>query len=133
MTVPEPTATITSPALPLAAVPVARLIDPVSPELDVPVANSNWPLTPATPAFALRITVLPEVVCTPAPVDIEMYPPPWLLAVDAPACIVVELPTSTPLPPLNIIWPPLPAAADPVEMRICPVAPLVEVPVLNDK
>jgi hypothetical protein len=85
------------------------------PTLLVPELNTNRPLTPDVPAFAVRIVTDPLLVAVPAPVSRLIAPP---------VCTVLE-PDSTPnrppdplfpLPTVSKIEPPRPVVAAPVPM-----------------
>jgi hypothetical protein len=56
-------------------------IQPLLPLLAVPVEMIKWPLTPAIPAFAVAIVMLPELYFAPYPDAIQQLPPldvyPW--------------------------------------------------------
>ena len=61
--------------LPRVAAPLPIEIEPLVPELLVPELNTNTPLTPVAPAFALLIVIEPLVLAIPAPVVIPTAPP----------------------------------------------------------
>jgi hypothetical protein len=61
--------------LPPVAPPLPIEIDPLLPDDVVPELKLNTPLTPAVPAFALRITIAPLDVSTPIPEVISIHPP----------------------------------------------------------
>ena len=72
---PLPTAISTEPLRPSVAAPVPRAIAPELPELVVPVLNTSIPLTPAVPAFELRIATTPDDVAVPSPEPMLSDPP----------------------------------------------------------
>ncbi|MEC8422185.1 MAG: hypothetical protein VX000_00335, partial [Myxococcota bacterium] len=77
--------------------PLPTCTSPLLPALDDPVLNRSEPLTPDSPAFALRIITLPLDDAVPSPDDTHMTPP---------VCTVLRpAPTST--------WPPAPLVPDP--------------------
>ncbi len=55
--------------------------EPVFPPLLEPELNNKAPLEPNTPAFKLRITIVPLVVEVPSPDEIRTEPP-VALAID---------------------------------------------------
>ena len=77
-----------SPPSPADAVPVPIDISPDAPHVVVPVLNISSPLTPFTPAFKVRIIIVPLVDSVPNPLIIEIEPPVApvsLIAFDLPA------------------------------------------------
>jgi hypothetical protein len=68
-----PTSKATPPAI--VASPVVKLIDPLAAESDFPVESTISPLTPAVPASADRIDMLPLDVEVPEPDDNDIDPP----------------------------------------------------------
>ena len=73
---------------------------PDAPELVVPVLNLSDPLVPADPAFDVEITMLPDDVSLPEPVERETAPPVrGKLVADVkyafPPSSVTELPSDT--------------------------------------
>ena len=64
-----------SPPSPADAVPVPIDISPDAPHVVVPVLNISSPLTPATPAFKVRIIIVPLVDFVPNPLIMEIEPP----------------------------------------------------------
>ena len=66
---------LNEPPLPVVAAPVPIEIEPLLPELDVPELNTNTPLTPFAPAFALRIVIAPLLLVIPLPPITPTAPP----------------------------------------------------------
>ena len=103
---------------------------PEFPELVVPVLNTNAPLTPAAPAFAVRMLTMPDVVAVPSPEPILRSPPVCtvlrpLYASKNPPDPLVPLPDTIKMEPLR------PAVAAPVPRISDPELPEDVVPVLN--
>ena len=73
--VPLPAVRTTAPERPPVAAPVPIKMLPVLPPLLDPVLKYNDPLTPAVPAFKLRITTAPLDVAVPSPDDTRTAPP----------------------------------------------------------
>ena len=64
-----------SPPSPVDAVPVPIDISPDAPVEVVPVLSISSPLTPAIPAFKVRIIIVPLVDFVPNPLIMEIEPP----------------------------------------------------------
>ena len=106
------------------------LMIPLLPVELLPELNTNMPLLPPLPPFALRITTPPLVVAVPSPEDKDNAPPD--LEVDLPPCALsvppdplVPLPTVTRIPPLR------PAVAMPLPILMEPLLPVELTPELN--
>jgi len=114
-------------------VPEPKRIFPLFPPLLVPELKKSAPLAPNTPAFKLRITIVPLVVEVPSP-DEMRTDPPVTLAIDelrpAPTKTLPPLPL-VPLPTLTTMAPARPAVAVPEPKYTAPLLPVTELPVLK--
>jgi hypothetical protein len=103
---------------------------PDVPELAVPELNTNTPLVPILPAFAVLTVTAPLVDDRPWPVIMPIAPP--VFTVFSPAVAVINPPAPlSPLPTEILIDPPLPNVAAPEPIEIEPLLPTLEVPELK--
>jgi hypothetical protein len=76
-------------------------MEPLFPSLDEPELKSKAPLTPAAPAFVLRILTVPLVVAVPSPLEILRAPP---------VCTVLRPENTDATPPAPLV--PLPTVSE---------------------
>ena len=82
--------------------------------LPVPVLNTNRPLTPAVPAFAVLSNNAPLVVIDPYPLTTDTRPPDAAADVDVPADRISSPPVPLlPDPTVTYTDPPRPVVAEP--------------------
>jgi hypothetical protein len=99
------------------------------PELAVPVLNTNTPLTPLVPAFAVIIKNVPLEVCDPYPDLKDTCPPDD--DDDVPDDNMKSPPVPLfPDPAVTNNDPPRPDLAEPDPIYMLPLFPELEVPVL---
>lgn len=72
---PLPTEILSAPPLPPVEAPDPIEIEPVVPELEVPELNCRYPLTPLSPAFAVRMVMAPLLEAEPYPLRMTILPP----------------------------------------------------------
>ena len=121
---PVPILTVKSPLLPPMASPVTTLNLPESPNVAEPDSNANVPETPATPASEVFTSNAPDEVASDLPVT-NLIKPPLNISV-SPAVNLKSPPGISfdiPFPTDNLISPPLPLLAFPVDMEINPELP----------
>jgi len=128
--VPLPTVSMMEPPRPLTADPVPIRKAPLLPPLAVPELKTSKPLTPAAPAFALRILISPLLVAMLDPVIMVIEPPVYILL--SPEYRPSRPPDPLdPLPTVSRIDPPRPPDEDPDPMYKAPLLPKLAVPELN--
>jgi hypothetical protein len=106
------------------------LIKPLFPLLEEPELNTNDPLLPLTPAFMLRIVIVPLLEAVPSPLDTLNNPPDAVVLRPDSTCTLPPAP-QVPLPTVTITIPPRPSVATPEPKAKAPLFPPLEDPVLN--
>ena len=85
---------------------------PLLPPFAEPELNTSRPLTPAEPAFAVRIDITPLLVAVPSPLS-RLSEPPLCTVLRPDSTLTAPLDPLVPLPTLMLTIPPRPPAATP--------------------